>query len=71
MPKKVLVTQEFHRKALVALEEKKVRDLDLSGENIDVLRNAWVQYMEEYCTAEQVDHFAGYCNEYLGIFDLN
>jgi hypothetical protein len=71
MSKKVLVTQEFHRKALVALEEKKVRDLDLSGEKIDIMRNAWIQYMEEHCTVGQLDHFTNYCEEYLDVFDLD
>lgn len=71
MPKKVLVTQEFHRKALVALEEKKIRDIELGSDKIDILRNAWIQYMEEHCTAEQVDHFANYCEEYLDCFDLD
>ena len=71
MSKKVLVTKEFHKRALVALEEKKVRDLEVRDSKLDILRNAWIQYMEEHCTEEQVDHFANYCEEYLDVFDFD
>ena len=68
MPKKVLVTQEFHRKALSAIEFQKAAEME-DGELVWKLRNAWLQYMEEHCTEEQIEHFANYCEEYLDGFE--
>lgn len=68
MPKKVLVTQEFHRRALVALEKQKAIEME-DSELVWKLRNAWIQYMEEHGTEEQIVHFAEYCEEYLDGFE--
>ncbi|CAH9016048.1 hypothetical protein VP193E371_P0024 [Vibrio phage 193E37-1] len=68
MSKKVLVSQEFHRKALIALEKQKSMEME-DSELVWKLRNAWINYMEEHCTEEQSDHFADYCEEYLVLFE--
>tara|TARA_R110002012_G_C11621766_1_gene609072 strand:- start:192 stop:410 length:219 start_codon:yes stop_codon:yes gene_type:complete len=68
MSKKVLVTQDFHRKALSAIEFQKAAEME-DSELVWKMRNAWIAYMEEHCDEEQMDHFTKYCEDYLSSFE--
>lgn len=62
MSKKVLVTKEFHRKALAAIAFQEIHGED---ETVDLLRQAWMSYMENCCSDDIMEDFAKYCQEYV------
>ncbi|WAX23074.1 hypothetical protein pA_gene0033 [Vibrio phage 13VT501A] len=72
MSNKILVTKEFHRKALVAIEKNKRLEA-LQDEKMEVIRLAWMNFMENHCDDELLDKFTNYCEEFkkeLGLDDI-
>ena len=61
MSKKVLVTKEFHRKALRAIKENEIyKDLAATEE----LRMAWMSYIECQASEEELEKFSKYVEEF-------
>lgn len=72
MSNKVLVTKEFHRKALRAIAKNEHLEA-LQDENMELIRLAWMSWMESCCTDEQMDQFMEYCEAYkveLGLHNI-
>ena len=66
MSKKVLVTKEFHRKALKAIKENEIyKDLAATEE----LRMAWMSYIECQISEDELEKFSNYVKEFhKGVF---
>ena len=61
MSKKVLVTKEFHRKALKAIKDNETyKDLAATEE----LRMAWMSYIECQISDEELEKFSKYVKEF-------
>jgi chemotaxis regulatin CheY-phosphate phosphatase CheZ len=63
MSNKVLVTKEFHKRALLAIEKNK-RHEALNDDFVEALRMAWMSYMENCLTDEDFEKFTDYCDEF-------
>ena len=63
MSKKVLVTKEFHKKALLAIEKNK-RYEAINDELTEAIRLAWMSYMENCLSEEDIEKFLSYCEEF-------
>ena len=63
MSKKILVTKEFHKKALLAIE-KNNRQEAVSNELMESLILAWMSYMENCLSDEDIEKFMNYCDEF-------
>lgn len=72
MSNKVLVTKEFHRRALAAIERVKVLEA-MQDEANEVVRLAWMSFMECRADDELIKEFMDYCDEFkeeLGLGEL-
>ena len=56
MSKKILVTKEFHKKALLAIEKNK-RYEAINDELTESVRLAWMSYMENCLSEEEIEKF--------------
>ena len=63
MSKKILVTKEFHKKALLAIEKNK-RYEAINDELTESVRLAWMSYMENCLSEEEIEKFINYCDEF-------
>ena len=63
MSKKVLVTKEFHKKALLAIEKNK-RYEAINDELTESIRLAWMSYMENCLSEEDIEKFKSYCEDF-------
>jgi len=63
MSKKVLVTKEFHKQALIAIEKNKRLEA-LQDEKTEALRLAWMSFVETQCDDELLEKFLNYCEEF-------
>lgn len=61
MSKKVLVTKEFHQRALRAIEFKKVYG---DNEIEDLLKRSWMSFIEHKADEKLIEEFTNYCEEY-------
>lgn len=63
MSNKVLVTKEFHKRALLAIEKNKRLEV-LQDERMEALRLAWMNFMETQCDNEMIERFTSHCDEF-------
>ena len=63
MSKKILVTKEFHKKALLAIEKNK-RYEAINDDLTESVRLAWMSYMENCLSEEEIEKFINYCDDF-------
>lgn len=65
MTKKILVTKDFHRKALKAIEyyDGKTKH-DAADEIAQVAMNGFMSYLENECSEDDLDKFLVYMDKY-------
>lgn len=70
MSRKVLVTKEFHQRAIRAIEFK---NLHGDKEIEDLLRKSWISFINHKADEKLIEEFTNYCEEYadqLGFSDI-
>ena len=65
MSKKMLVTKEFHQKAMKAISFYELHHDNKDMELIDKMRSAWINYMQCCMTEEDIENFAKYCEDFI------
>ena len=63
MPKKILVTKDWHRDAMAAIEMVKRLDA-INDKKTEAIRLAWMSYMETHLDEEMLEDFVEYCEKY-------